>query len=94
MAGNAYNEDERVVAAGYDNGDIKLFDLKMNKVRWEDNVKNGVSPGQNERYGNSGRILTFLLTQICGLQFDRKDIEMNKLLVVGLESRFRVYDMR
>ena len=26
----------------YDNGDVKMFDLRMNKVRWETNVKNGV----------------------------------------------------
>ncbi|EPY74890.1 WD repeat-containing protein 92 [Camelus ferus] len=26
--GNAYNQEERVVCAGYDNGDIKLFDLR------------------------------------------------------------------
>ncbi len=30
--GNAHNDEERCVAAGYDNGDIKLFDLRMNVV--------------------------------------------------------------
>lgn len=28
--GNSYNNDERVLAAGYDNGDLKYFDLKSN----------------------------------------------------------------
>ena len=28
------------------------------------------------------------------VQFDRKDIEMNKLLVTTLESKFRMYDLR
>lgn len=28
--GNCYNDNERVLAAGYDNGDIKLFDLRTN----------------------------------------------------------------
>jgi len=70
--GNSFDDSERVVAAGYDNGDIKLLDLKMNKIRWETNVQNGV----------------------VGLQFDRKDIPMNKLVVTTLESKFRVYDMR
>ena len=28
------------------------------------------------------------------LEFDRKDIEMNKLVVAGLESKFHVFDMR
>ena len=31
--GNSYNEDERCLLAGYDNGDVKLFDLRMNKAR-------------------------------------------------------------
>ncbi|KAJ8979734.1 hypothetical protein NQ317_004721 [Molorchus minor] len=39
--GNTYNNEERVVAAGYDNGDIKIFDLNTMKVRWSKCVKNG-----------------------------------------------------
>lgn len=70
--GNSFNDEERVVAAGYDNGDVKLFDLRTNTVRWETNCANGV----------------------CGLQFDRKDIEMNKLVATTLESKYRVFDMR
>lgn len=42
FAGNAYNQEERVVCAGYDNGDIKLFDLRSMSLRWETNIKNGV----------------------------------------------------
>ena len=42
-AGNSYNDTERCVCAGYDNGDIKLFDLRTMTQRWETNVKNGVS---------------------------------------------------
>lgn len=70
--GNAYNADERMVCAGYDNGDVKLFDLKNMSLSWETNVKNGV----------------------CGIEFDRKDIIANKLVVTTLESKFHVYDMR
>ena len=70
--GNSYNDDERCVAAGYDNGDVKIFDLRMSAVRWETNIGNGVT---------------------C-VEFDRKDIEMNKLVATSLESRFRVYDVR
>ena len=40
--GNAYNPHDRCVCAGYDNGDIKLFDLKTMSLRWDTNVKNGV----------------------------------------------------
>ena len=42
MAGDAYDAEERIVVAGYDNGDIKMFDLKKMAIRWEANVKNGV----------------------------------------------------
>ena len=28
--GNSFNPDERMIAAGYDNGDVKLFNLKTN----------------------------------------------------------------
>eukprot|EP00210_Caulerpa_lentillifera_P009234 g8802.t1 len=70
--GNAYNHTERCLLAGYDNGDVKLFDLRQNKVRWENNVRNGV----------------------CGVQFDRQDIEMNKFIVTCLESQFHIFDAR
>lgn len=70
--GNSYNDEERCVAAGYDNGDVKIFDLRMNAVRWETNMGNGVT---------------------C-VEFDRKDIEMNKLIATSLESKFRLYDVR
>lgn len=70
--GNSYNDDERFVAAGYDNGDIKIFDLRKNCELWSGTSSNGIT----------------------NIEFDRKDIEMNKLLVTTLESRFRCYDMR
>lgn len=40
--GNSYNDEERCVVAGYDNGDVKLLDLRMNKLVWEANAKNGI----------------------------------------------------
>lgn len=70
--GNSYNDEERCIVSGYDNGDIKLFDLRANAMRYETNVANGVT---------------------C-LEFDRKDIEMNKMVVTTLESKFRLFDMR
>jgi hypothetical protein len=39
--GNSFSDDERCVAAGYDNGDVKLFDLRTQTMRWETNVGNG-----------------------------------------------------
>lgn len=70
--GNAFNAEERCVCAGYDNGDIKLFDLKTMSIRWETNLANGV----------------------CAVEFDRKDIEMNKLVAASLEGKFQLFDMR
>lgn len=70
--GHSYNKHDRCVASGYDNGDIKLFDLRNMSLRWECNVKNGV----------------------CGLQFDRKDISINKLVATCLEGKLHVFDMR
>eukprot|EP00906_Rhabdomonas_costata_P028453 RCo040303 len=70
--GNSYNKLERVVVSGYDNGDIKMFDLRTMKMRWQTNINNGV----------------------CGLDFDRPDIEMNKLMASSLEGRVRVFDLR
>lgn len=40
--GNSYSDSERCVAAGYDNGDVKLFDLRTSTMRWETNAANGV----------------------------------------------------
>mmetsp|Transcript_3188 Transcript_3188/g.6448 ORF Transcript_3188/g.6448 Transcript_3188/m.6448 type:complete len:358 (-) Transcript_3188:22-1095(-) len=70
--GNSHSDDERVICAGYDNGDVKMFDLRTNSIRYETNVKNGVT---------------------C-VEFDRPDIEMNKMVVTTLESKFRCYDLR
>jgi len=70
--GNSFNDEDRCIAAGYDNGDIKIFDLRTSTLRYETNVANGVT---------------------C-IEFDRKDIEMNKCAVTTLESKFRVFDVR
>ncbi|XP_060534618.1 dynein axonemal assembly factor 10 isoform X2 [Cylas formicarius] len=70
--GDSYNNDERVLASGYDNGDIKLYDLRTMSTRWSKNVKNGV----------------------VSIQFDRKDIPMNKLVATTLESKIFCFDVR
>lgn len=70
--GNAYNSEERCVALGYDNGDLKLFDLRQNCLKWETNLKNGV----------------------CSIEFDRRDVEMNKLAATTLESKIHLFDLK
>ena len=41
-SGNAFNADERCVTAGYDNGDLKMFDLRTMSLLWETKLDNGV----------------------------------------------------
>jgi len=69
--GNSYDSLNRMMVAGYDNGDCKILDLRTNKLFFECNVKNG----------------------ICCVEFDRKNIKLNKLVITTLHSKFRVYDM-
>eukprot|EP00755_Sulcionema_specki_P004657 Sspe_Gene.30630::Locus_15138_Transcript_1_3_Confidence_0.600_Length_1326::g.30630::m.30630 len=40
--GNSHSPTERVVAAGYDNGDVKLFDMRTRRMLFEFNISNGV----------------------------------------------------
>ncbi|EDQ85227.1 uncharacterized protein MONBRDRAFT_38989 [Monosiga brevicollis MX1] len=46
--GHSFDE-ERCVAAGYDNGDLKLFDLRAMKLRWETTLPNGICSLQFDR---------------------------------------------
>lgn len=32
--------------------------------------------------------------QVCCVEFDRKDINMNKLVATSLEGKFHIFDMR
>ncbi|XP_018326970.2 WD repeat-containing protein 92 [Agrilus planipennis] len=70
--GHSFNSEERIICAGYDNGDIKMYDLRNMSVRWSKCIKNGV----------------------VSLQFDRKDIPMNKVVATTLESKIYCYDVR
>lgn len=70
--GNSFNDEERCVCAGYDNGDVKLFDLRTMSERWSCNTKNGV----------------------CGIEFDRRNVTLNKLVVTTLEGGLHAYDLR
>lgn len=70
--GNSHSNEDRVVVSGYDNGDVKMFDLRSNTLRWESNLKLGV----------------------CGVEFDRRDILMNKLVATTLQGKFYLFDLR
>lgn len=52
---------------------------------------------KNTGWSCSGVInAVFLLhhNQVCCVEFDRKDINMNKLVATSLEGKFHVFDMR
>lgn len=70
--GNSFSDSERALTAGYDNGDVKMFDLRTRSEYWSENVKNGV----------------------VDLEFDRRDIKMNKLAAVTLEGNVHTWDTR
>jgi hypothetical protein len=78
--GHACNAHDRCVAAGYDNGDIKLFDLRNMSLRWETNVKNGVSAVQAFDYGVSLNLLQ-ITTISCFTQ-----IQIEKLHSYTIEN--------
>eukprot|EP01119_Soliformovum_irregulare_P024362 TRINITY_DN8716_c0_g1_i3.p1 TRINITY_DN8716_c0_g1~~TRINITY_DN8716_c0_g1_i3.p1 ORF type:complete len:215 (-),score=44.00 TRINITY_DN8716_c0_g1_i3:154-798(-) len=69
--GNSHG-DERTLCAGFDNGDLYMFDLRKNSIMWTHHFDKG----------------------ICCIEFDRKDIEMNKLGVSLLKSEFQIFDLR
>ncbi|KAJ4435215.1 hypothetical protein ANN_23793 [Periplaneta americana] len=96
--GNSYNSEERIVCSGYDNGDIKMFDLKTMSLRWETNVKNGVDLHYEEADIDITNLHPYrrppLKVAVCGIEFDRKDIPMNKMIATTLESKFCVFDVR
>ena len=58
------------VGIGYDNGDIKIYDLRMDKIFFGENLKKGV----------------------CNIEFDKKNIPINKMIVTTLDSKFYLYD--
>ena len=45
--GNSFNDDERFVVAGYDNGDVKMFDLRTMSLYWETHLPNGVGGSEH-----------------------------------------------
>ena len=70
--GGCFNRDERNLGIGYDNGDIKIYDLRMDKLLY----------GENFKYG------------ICSLEFDKKNIPINKMIATTLDSKIYLFDVK
>ena len=69
--GNSHNYEERCIGLGYDNGDIKLYDIRTSKLKWKTNLKYGIS----------------------SIEFDKKDIPINKMIATTFESKLHVFDL-
>lgn len=70
--GGCYNNEERNLGIGYDNGDIKIYDLRIDKPLYGENFKNG----------------------ICSIEFDRKNIPINKMVATTLDSKIYLFDLK
>ena len=70
--GGCFNREERNLGIGYDNGDIKLYDLRMDKLIYGENLKSGV----------------------CSIEFDKKNIPINKMVVSTLDSKIYLFDLK
>ena len=70
--GGCFNREERNLSIGYDNGDIKIYDLRIDKLLYGENVKSG----------------------ICSVEFDKKNIPINKMAVTTLDSKIYLFDLK
>ena len=67
-----------MIAAGFDNGDIKLFDPKAMKLQWSTNILNGVCSLQFDRLGNfSNRLKVNVFTVF---KLDKKMVKISIFL--------------
>ena len=70
--GGCFNRDERNLGIGYDNGDVKIYDLRMDKLLYGENFKNG----------------------ICSIEFDKKNIPINKMAITTLDSKIYLFNLK
>lgn len=55
---NSYDRIERCVCAGFENGDIWVYDLCARRIRWQSNVRNGVCGLEaNNKYGRLEKLV-------------------------------------
>lgn len=89
--GNSFDTMKRVVTAGYDNGDIKVLDLRNSNVIWEENLKNGICSLEFNRKSTpmnklvattlEGGLYTFNVKSFsCGQSSDVKKETINKMI--------------
>ena len=75
--GGCYNRDERNVGIGYDNGEIKIFDLRRNRLLYGENFKNGICSIEfDSKYLPINKMAVTTLDSNIYL-FDLKNIDKN-----------------
>ncbi len=84
--GNCANHADKVVVAGYDNGAVKMVDLRKNDIRWETNVKNGVCHVSFDRKDISMNKLSVACLQGDLVVYDMRT-KNEKSGYAGLESK-------
>ncbi|CAI2162511.1 1809_t:CDS:2 [Funneliformis geosporum] len=83
--GNAWNNEERVVAVGYDNGEVKLFDLKAMSILSELKIPSGVSSLEfDHQYTKLNRLTIGSLKNIH--VFEIIDQNKPKPLSIGVQA--------
>lgn len=87
--GNAHSEAERWVAAGYEGGTVRIFDLRAGRVMWEEAGRGGGGGGKGGGGGGGARGWG-----VNSLEFDRRDTPANRLLAARTDGRVRVWDLR
>lgn len=56
--GNSVSSTDRTVACGYENGDLKMLDMRMNELHYETNTKNGICSLQfDDKYGGMDKLI-------------------------------------
>jgi WD40 repeat protein len=81
----AYDEGN-VLAGGYENGDVKIFDLRQRRVFWESNLSCGV---QDVQFGGSKLTMFVGLTDGSLQAFGCFNDSMNPMKISGQQSSSR-----
>ena len=84
--------EERKLGIGYDNGDFKIFDLRMDKVLYGENLKNGICSIDFDSKNNP---LNKMIVTTLGSKFYLFDLNNNDNNDINLNNNFkykRLYD--
>ena len=64
------------------------------RQEWSKSFFSLCSPASSPSLHSAGPLLLSFSFQVCSLEFDRKDIIMNKLVAATLEAKYTIFDLR